>query len=115
MDRRKVIVGILLATLVGVNLPRDTSAAAAQFTSYIVVRVKDRNLRSVKGATVYLYNSRGVRLSSGVTDSSGVYTFRNLITGNYTVVASKSFVGRGQTSGSISRGAGPWYANIRLL
>ncbi len=113
MDRKKFIVGLLLASLVGVSLPKESSAAA--FTSFIVVRVKDRNVRSVQGATVYLYNSRGKQIATGKTDSSGVCTFRNFIAGNYTVVAIKTNVGRGQASGTLSPGAGPWYANIRLL
>ena len=110
MNRRNALVAMLF---VSVAISMAGSSLATGYTSKVVARVKDRNLKPVAGATVDLYCSNQW-VAQAVTNSRGVCTFSKLPAGSYRVEGYKKNVGSGSDSGQLIPGSGPWYANIRL-
>ncbi len=78
-------------------------AAPPAGTAKLIGVVTKGTSTRVSGATVRLSNGR-----STTTNASGVYTFTGLSPGTYTITATKSGVGTGSTSRSVTNGTETW-------
>lgn len=105
--------GLLIWALAFGMLAQARPAQAATYTSNIEARVKLPNHRTVRGAVVCVYNSRGL-IAWTRTSSRGVAKFTRIPTGTYRVIAWKQGVGVGEARAVIRRGQGPARPTIHL-
>ena len=103
----------LMLGVVGLTLMAEP-IMAAEYTSYIVPRVKDASNRPVAGALVCVYDSTGRFIDWDYTNSRGVTKFTQLPAGTYWVYGYKAGVGFGYGQTVLYYGNGPGRPNIKL-